>query len=96
MSRVHHFQTDHRGDSITVETRSGLTHTDVELLVDGKVVAIGQIHGAETCTLTAELPGEMPNPFRVVVTQLKNRGDLLCTLTIDGIERPMAEAYPAT
>jgi hypothetical protein len=52
MSRRRHFHLDQAGHSITGNVRSGRT-AEAEVLVDGKEVAVKQLHGSGTSLLCA-------------------------------------------
>lgn len=90
MSRAHWFHADVRGDSITVGTRTGLRVTDVEVLVNGKVVAMEHIHGAASCELSAVLPGPPQRNVRVEVSRPKHHDAPRCTAFVDDVEQPLA------
>lgn len=66
---------------------------EIELLVNGKVVACQPEHGPGTSLLTGELPEEPTHPFRVRIREphlapSKPR----CTLELDDVEQPMPES----
>ncbi|ARF56256.1 MULTISPECIES: hypothetical protein [Streptomyces] len=91
MSRSHHFHMDQLGHSITVNVgpcRDG----EIELLVNGKVVAYRKEHSRGMNVLCGELPGEPSHPFRVLVREPHLVPSTpRCTLELDGIEQPMPE-----
>ncbi|MEU9015513.1 hypothetical protein AB0D12_38655 [Streptomyces sp. NPDC048479] len=91
MGHSHHFHLDQGGHSITVNVGPG-KDGEIELLVNGKVVACLKEHGRGTSLLTGELPDDPTRPFRVRVRQphlVPSR--LRCTLELDGVEQPMPE-----
>ncbi|MFF2406327.1 hypothetical protein [Streptomyces sp. NPDC058092] len=57
MGRSHHFHLDQGDHSITVNVGPG-RHGEIELLVNGKVVACRKQHAPGTSLLTGELPEE--------------------------------------
>ncbi|MFI6106007.1 hypothetical protein [Streptomyces sp. NPDC051310] len=61
----HRFHLDQDGHSVTVLL--GRTAHDVEVLVDGKVVAARHTHGRGVTELAAELPGDPPEPVTLLV-----------------------------
>ncbi|MFF9866384.1 hypothetical protein ACF1G0_13280 [Streptomyces sp. NPDC013953] len=61
----HRFHLDQDGHSVTVLL--GRTAHDVEVLVDGKVVAARHTHGRGGTELAAELPGDPPEPITLLV-----------------------------
>ncbi|MEW2258664.1 hypothetical protein [Streptomyces sp. NPDC047869] len=68
MTHAHRFHLDVEGHSVTVQTRHGARET--ELLVDGKVVDYLHArtgHREPTTALTAELPGDPPQSFRITL-----------------------------
>ncbi|MEU7281768.1 hypothetical protein AB0A69_23775 [Streptomyces sp. NPDC045431] len=82
----HRFHLDQEGHSITVLL--GRAAHDVEVLVDGKVVAVRHERGRRGVReLAAELPGEPPGdpprPFTVLVEDVD--GTPLCVMVRDGI-----------
>ncbi|MEU0272605.1 hypothetical protein [Streptomyces sp. NPDC006307] len=84
----HRFHLDQEGHSITVLL--GRAAHDVEVLVDGKVVAVRHEHGLGgrgVRELAAELPGEQPGdpprPFTVLVEDVD--GTPLCVMVRGGI-----------
>ncbi|MFJ9849381.1 hypothetical protein [Streptomyces sp. NPDC101150] len=91
MSRSHHFHVDQEGNSITVNvgpSREG----EIEVLVNGKVIAYRKIHGRGMNVLDGELPGEPAHPFRVLVREPHLVPTTpRCTLELDGVEQPMPE-----
>lgn len=91
MGHSHHFHVDRGDHSITVNVGPG-RDGEIELLVDGKVVAYQKQHGRGMTTLAAELPEEPPHPFRVWVREphlVPSRPRV--TLELDGSEQPMPE-----
>uniref|UniRef100_A0AAU2JIW4 Uncharacterized protein n=1 Tax=Streptomyces sp. NBC_00049 TaxID=2903617 RepID=A0AAU2JIW4_9ACTN len=91
MSRSHHFHVDHGDHSITVNVGAGRTG-EIELLVDGKVVAYRKGHDAGTTVLVGALPEEPARPFRIMVRQphLVPSGPR-CAWEMDGVEHVMSE-----
>ncbi|MCB5907741.1 hypothetical protein [Streptomyces pinistramenti] len=92
MGRSHHFHLDEGGHSITVNVGRG-RDGEIELLVNGKVIAYREEHGPGMNVLTGELPGDPVRPFRVRVREprLVPTGPR-CTLELDGgAEQPMPE-----
>jgi hypothetical protein len=95
MGRTHHFHLDHGDHSITVNVGRGRTG-EIELLVNGKVVAYQSEHGPGTSVLSGELPEEPARPFRIRVHEprlIPSRPR--CTLELDGVELPMPERLVA-
>ncbi|GAA3373499.1 hypothetical protein GCM10020367_33650 [Streptomyces sannanensis] len=91
MARSHHFHLDQGDHSITVNVGPGTTG-EIELLVNGKVVAYQREHAAGTSVLTGELPEEPARPFRIRVRQPHlGPSKPRCTLELDGVERPIPE-----
>ncbi|MFE2165771.1 hypothetical protein ACFXB3_11980 [Streptomyces sp. NPDC059447] len=93
MSRSHHFHVDHGAHSITVNVGPGRTG-EIELLVNGKVVAHREEHEPGTTVLEGVLPEEPAHPFRIMVRQ----PHLVptpprCTWEMDGVEYVMPERY---
>ncbi|MEV0373806.1 hypothetical protein AB0I10_29060 [Streptomyces sp. NPDC050636] len=91
MGHSHHFHVDRGDHSITVNIGPG-RDGEIELLVDGKVVAYQKEHGRGMSTLAAELPGEPARPLLVRVREphlVPTRPR--CTLEMDGVEQPMPE-----
>ncbi|MEU9115144.1 hypothetical protein AB0D04_25985 [Streptomyces sp. NPDC048483] len=91
MSQSHHFHVDQRGHSITVNVGPG-REGELELLVNGKVVAYRKEHDRGMNVLSGELPGEPAHPFRILLRE----PHLVptpprCTLELDGVEQPMPE-----
>jgi hypothetical protein len=83
MAGGHRFHLDQDGHSVTVQLRHA--HREVEVLVDGKVVAYRRGLGKDTAVLTAELPGDPPRSFRVLLAPLEGAdGAPLCVLESDG------------
>lgn len=92
MSRSPRFHLDLAGHSVTVQTRLA-TH-ETELLVDGKVVGYEctQAGHRGITTLTAELPGDPPQPFDVTLRTGDATGHTAtCVLEIAGCTHPMPE-----
>ncbi|WP_411143389.1 hypothetical protein [Streptomyces sp. x-80] len=89
--RSHHFHLDLGDHSITVNIGPG-SDGEIELLVNGKVVAYQKEHGPGVTLLTGELPDEPARPFRVRVREphLIPSGPR-STLELDGTEWPMPE-----
>ncbi|MFD3536927.1 hypothetical protein [Streptomyces sp. NPDC058664] len=94
MARSHRFHLDVHGHSVTVHTHHAARET--ELLVDGKVVAYQRTqtgHCRPVITLTAELPGDPPQPFDVTLHTGKATGQATtCVLVIAERTLPMPEA----
>ncbi|MBT2365906.1 hypothetical protein J7E88_11460 [Streptomyces sp. ISL-10] len=65
MAGGHRFHRDQDGHSISVQLNGA--RNAVEVLVDGKVVAYRNGLGKDTSVLTAELPGDPPQPFRILL-----------------------------
>ncbi|MDQ1012819.1 hypothetical protein QFZ82_007304 [Streptomyces sp. V4I23] len=61
------FHLDQDGHSVTVQL--GGARPEVEVLVDGKVVAYRR--GPATTALDAELPGDPPRPFRILIAPVE-------------------------
>ncbi|MEV7521122.1 hypothetical protein [Streptomyces sp. NPDC091371] len=93
MSRSHHFHVDHGDHSITVNVGPGRTG-EIELLVDGKVIAYRKEHEPGTTVLEGVLPEEPSHPFRIMVRQphLVPTGPR-CIWELDGVESVMPERY---
>ncbi|MGW0509164.1 hypothetical protein ACWD1W_07855 [Streptomyces olivaceoviridis] len=92
MSRCHRFHLDVAGHSVTVQTRMAAHET--ELLVDGKVVGYQGARAGHRrpVALTAELPGDPPQPFGVTVHAGDATGHTaVCVLEIAGRRQPMPE-----
>ncbi|WP_406729174.1 hypothetical protein WJ438_37840 [Streptomyces sp. GD-15H] len=93
MARTHRFHLDLAGHSVTVQTRHATRET--ELLVDGKVVDYQRTqtgHRKPAIALTAELPGDPPQPFDVTVQTGETAGRAAtCVLEIAGRKHPMPE-----
>ncbi|MGV9264113.1 hypothetical protein ACWDRR_05555 [Kitasatospora sp. NPDC003701] len=68
MSREYHFHCEYAGCSVTVGVRLAGTRR-LELLVDGKEVAVGQVHGhhAQPGSLSTTLPTDPPRAITVEV-----------------------------
>ncbi|MEV4332805.1 hypothetical protein AB0K02_20060 [Streptomyces sp. NPDC049597] len=82
------FHLDQDGHSVTVQLRGA--HPEVEVLVDGKVVAqrTGPVKG--TTALEAELPGDPPRPFRILIAPVEGPdGTPLCMMESAGARSPM-------
>ncbi|MEU6103585.1 hypothetical protein [Streptomyces flaveolus] len=94
MSRTLHYHLDVGSHSVTVLTRHGAS--EVELLVDGKVVGYQRSqHRQDTFVLRAELPGEPPRPFEVTLhTDRSAERAAVCVLDMAGRSRPMTEVRP--
>ncbi|MFF5447792.1 hypothetical protein [Streptomyces sp. NPDC012888] len=91
MARNHHFHLDHSGHSITVNVGPGRSG-EVELLVDGKVIAHQREHRSGTTVLVGELPEDPVRRFRVMLHQshlVQSR--LRCTCELDGVEHTMPQ-----
>lgn len=91
MSREYHFHCEHAGCSVTLSVRMGGTR-ELELLVDGKEVAVARVHGhrARTHVITAILPTDPLRGIEVEVTLPGARGgDPVSVLLADGERRPM-------
>ncbi|MEU7057252.1 hypothetical protein [Streptomyces sp. NPDC046197] len=74
MARAHRFHVDLQGHSVTVQTPAG---RETELLVDGKVVGHRRTaagHRGTRVVLSAELPGDPPEPFTVVCDAAGGKG----------------------
>jgi hypothetical protein len=88
MARSHRFHLDRGGHSVTVQT--GAASGDIELLVDGKVVAYQQRRSKDVTVLAAEVPGDPPQPFTIRIDQSKEAGDVpVCVLEAGGTRDPM-------
>ncbi|MFF3542790.1 hypothetical protein [Streptomyces platensis] len=91
MGHRHHFHLDQGDHSITVNVGPGRSG-EIELLVDGKVVAYQKEHRAGMNVLTGELPEEPAHPFRVLLRQPHLVPSVpRCTLELDGVKQPMPE-----
>ncbi|UQA94408.1 hypothetical protein [Streptomyces halobius] len=91
MGHSHHFHLDRAAHSITVNIGPG-RDGEIELLVDGKVVAYQKEHGRGTTALTGELPDDPVRPFRVWIREPRLvPAPPHCTLELDGVEEPMPE-----
>lgn len=78
------FHLDQDGHSVTVQVRHA--RGEVEVLVDGKVVAYRRRLGKDTTTLTAELPGDPPRPFRILLAPVEGAdGAPLCAMERAGM-----------
>ncbi|MEV6398674.1 hypothetical protein AB0M39_28505 [Streptomyces sp. NPDC051907] len=91
MGRSHHFHLDQDSHSITVNVGPGRSG-EVEVLLDGEVIAYQASHDAGTTLLSGQLPEKPVRPFVVRVRQahfapLPPR----CTLELDGVEHLMPE-----
>lgn len=84
MAAADRFHLDQDGHSITVQL--GRTpSSEFEVLVDGKVVAYHR-GGGTTNTVTAELPGDPPQPLSITLSQAREMGDVpSCVLEIGGM-----------
>ncbi|MGW0395394.1 hypothetical protein ACWDYJ_31880 [Streptomyces sp. NPDC003042] len=83
MASRHRFHLDQNGHSISV--LYGRPGQSVEVLVDGKAVAVGKAAAAGLTVMKAELPGDPPQPFTVHLGSPDDPGEApLCTLVIDG------------
>lgn len=95
MARSHRFHLDRDGHSVTVQ--AGTTSGDVELLVDGKVVAARRGRRKDVTVLSAELPGDPPQPFTVHVDRSKQAGVVpVCVMETNGSRVPVPYAPFAT
>ena len=68
MVHAHRFHLEVEGHSVTVQTRHAARET--ELLVDGRVVGYQHAHAGHrqpTTALTAELPGDPPQPIQITL-----------------------------
>jgi hypothetical protein len=93
MGRDYHFHREHAGCSVTVGVHLGDVRA-VELLVDGKEVAVERVHGhgAQVRALTTVLPTEPPRPIEVEVSLPGLvRGEPGSVLIDDGARLPMPE-----
>ncbi|MFI0217258.1 hypothetical protein [Streptomyces lydicus] len=91
MGHSHHFHLDQGGHSITVNVGPG-RDGEIELLVNGKVVAYQKEHSPGMNVLTGELPDQPAHPFRVLLRQPHLVPSMpRCTLELDGVEQPMPE-----
>ncbi|NWF25526.1 hypothetical protein HW130_04485 [Streptomyces sp. PKU-EA00015] len=63
------FHLDQDGHSVTVQLRGA--RPEAEVLVDGKVVAYRRGQIKATTALEAELPGDPPRPFRVLIAPVE-------------------------
>lgn len=92
MVHAYRFHLDVEGHSVTVQTRHAARET--ELLVDGKVVGYQHADAGHRrpTTLTAELPGDPPQPFGVTLrTDDADERAATCVLEIAGRRCPMPE-----
>lgn len=88
MARGHRFHLDRAGHSVTVQT--GPASGEVELLVDGKVVASRRGRRPDVTVLAAELPDDPPQPFTVHLHWSKDAGNVpTCFMEADGERVPM-------
>lgn len=95
MARSHRFHLDRGGHSVTVQL--GRPSSGIEVLVDGKVVAYQRGHRKGVTVLTAELPGDPPQPITVRVDRSKEVGDIpLCVMETDHTRYPMPRRPLAT
>ncbi|MGW7284598.1 hypothetical protein ACWGH4_03740 [Streptomyces sp. NPDC054847] len=84
MARGWRFHLDQDGHSVTVQLRRA--RGEVEVLVDGKVVAYRRTLGKDTTALTAELPGDPPRPFRILLAPVEGAdGAPLCAMESAGM-----------
>lgn len=91
MGPRHHFHLDQGDHSITVNVGPGRSG-EIELLVDGKVVAYQKHHAPGMNVLTGELPEEPAHAFRVLLRQPHLVPSVpRCTLELDGVAQPMPE-----
>ncbi|GGZ81675.1 hypothetical protein AB0P12_32695 [Streptomyces subrutilus] len=91
MNRSHHFRVDHGAHSIAVNVGPG-SAGEIELLVDGEVVAYAKEHAAGTTVLTGTLPSDPGRPFRVMVRQAHIVPSALwCSWEVDGTEQHMPD-----
>lgn len=91
MPRRHHFHLDHLGHSITVNVRAGVNR-EVEVLVDGKVVARERVRGAGWSVMTAELPNDPAQPFQIRVHQPRFGSSVpQCVLSVGDVYQTMPE-----
>ncbi|GGU49688.1 hypothetical protein GCM10010211_12350 [Streptomyces albospinus] len=91
MGRSHHFHLDQGGHSITVNVGPG-RDSEIELLVNGKVIAYQKEHGPGMNLLTGELPDDPARLFRVRIREPRLVPTApRCTLELDGVEHPMPE-----
>ncbi|MEV1084095.1 hypothetical protein AB0I98_38800 [Streptomyces sp. NPDC050211] len=83
MARSHRFHLDQGGHSVTVQT--GAVPGGVELLVDGKVVAVRRRHRKDVTVLAADLPGDPPQPFTIRLGRSEETGDVpVCVMETHG------------
>jgi len=93
MAHSHRFHLDRGGHSVTVETAPG----HAELLVDGKVVASQRRRRRVSAVLSAELPGDPPQPVIVRVDPSQEVGSTpVCLMETDGTREVMPYAPLAT
>lgn len=73
------FHLDQDGHSVTVQLRG--RRDEAEVLVDGKVVAYQRGSVKRTTALEAELPGDPPRPFRILISPVEGPdGAPLCVM----------------
>ncbi|MFE7317569.1 hypothetical protein ACFU7T_31365 [Streptomyces sp. NPDC057555] len=93
MGRSHHFHLDQGNHSITVNIGPG-RDGEIELLVNGKVVAYQREHGTGLNLLTGELPDDPVRLFRVRIREPRLvPAAPRCTFELDGVEYPMPERH---
>ncbi|MCX4751523.1 hypothetical protein OG455_39500 [Kitasatospora sp. NBC_01287] len=93
MGRDYHFHREHAGCSVTLAVHLGGAR-EVELLVDGKEVAVERVHGhhAGVRSLSTVLPTDPPRRIDVEVTLPGGvRGEPAGVLIEDGDRLPMPE-----
>ncbi|MBT2540819.1 hypothetical protein J7E99_08910 [Streptomyces sp. ISL-44] len=83
MTIRHRFHLDQNGHSISVLYEG--PRRPVEVLVDGKTVAVGRAPRAARTVLTAELPGDPPQPFAIDLAYPDSADDSpMCALMESG------------
>ncbi|MFD4240378.1 hypothetical protein ACFWP3_01980 [Streptomyces sp. NPDC058525] len=90
MTIRHRFHLDQNGHSISVLYEG--PRRPVEVLVDGRTVAMGRAPGAARTVLTAELPGDPPQPFAIDLACPRDPDDSpVCALMESGMRYPMPD-----
>lgn len=94
MAIRHRFHLDQHGHSISVLYEG--PRRPVEVLVDGKTVAMGRVPKAARTVLTAELPGDPPHPFAIDLACPDNPDDSPSCALVDSGTRYRMPDVPLT
>ncbi|MEU9144629.1 hypothetical protein [Streptomyces sp. NPDC048349] len=90
MTIRHRFHLDRNGHSISVLYEG--PRRPVEVLVDGRTVAMGRAPRAARTVLTAELPGDPPHSFAIDLSCPDGPDDSpMCALMDSGTSYPMPD-----